>query len=88
MSQPAISHSLNKLRVLLEDPLLIRQCNEVVLSSLAQNLQAPLKAGCCSANAATLAIRGQAASDTLNRCAAYTCGIRYTSARPGSGPKQ
>ena len=44
LSQPAISHSLNKLRVLLEDPLLIRQGNEVVLSSLAQNLQAPLKA--------------------------------------------
>ena len=44
LSQPAISHSLNKLRVLLDDPLLIRQGNEVVLSTLAQNLQAPLKA--------------------------------------------
>ena len=44
LSQPAISHSLNKLRVLLDDPLLIRQGNEVVLSALAQNLQAPLKA--------------------------------------------
>nr|WP_165439819.1 MULTISPECIES: LysR family transcriptional regulator [unclassified Pseudomonas] len=43
LSQPAISHSLNKLRVLLDDPLLIRQGNEVVLSALAQNLQAPLK---------------------------------------------
>lgn len=43
LSQPAISHSLNKLRVLLDDPLLIRQGNEVVLSTLAQNLQAPLK---------------------------------------------
>ena len=44
LSQPAISHSLSKLRVLLDDPLLIRQGNEVVLSALAQNLQAPLKA--------------------------------------------
>ena len=44
LSQPAISHSLNKLRLLLGDPLLIRQGNEVVLSALAQNLQAPLKA--------------------------------------------
>ena len=44
LSQPAISHSLNKLRVLLGDPLLIRQGNEVVLSALAQNLQVPLKA--------------------------------------------
>lgn len=44
LSQPAISHSLNKLRVLLDDPLLIRQGNEVVLSVLAHNLQAPLKA--------------------------------------------
>ena len=44
LSQPAISHSLNKLRLLLDDPLLIRQGNEVVLSALAQNLQAPLKA--------------------------------------------
>ena len=44
LSQPAISHSLNKLRVLLDDPLLIRQGNDVVLSALAQNLQAPLKA--------------------------------------------
>ena len=44
LSQPAISHSLNKLRVLLDDPLLIRQGNEVVLSVRAQNLQAPLKA--------------------------------------------
>ena len=43
LSQPAISHSLNKLRVLLDDPLLIRQGNEVVLSALAQNLQAPLR---------------------------------------------
>ena len=43
LSQPAISHSLSKLRVLLDDPLLIRQGNEVVLSALAQNLQAPLK---------------------------------------------
>lgn len=43
LSQPAISHSLNKLRVLLDDPLLIRQGHEVVLSALAQNLQAPLK---------------------------------------------
>ena len=43
LSQPAISHSLNKLRVLLDDPLLIRQGNEVVLSALAQNLQVPLK---------------------------------------------
>ena len=43
LSQPAISHSLNKLRVLLDDPLLIRQGNQVVLSALAQNLQAPLK---------------------------------------------
>ena len=43
LSQPAISHSLNKLRILLDDPLLIRQGNEVVLSALAQNLQAPLK---------------------------------------------
>lgn len=43
LSQPAISHSLNKLRVLLDDPLLIRQGNEVVLSAFAQNLQAPLK---------------------------------------------
>lgn len=43
LSQPAISHSLNKLRGLLDDPLLIRQGNEVVLSALAQNLQAPLK---------------------------------------------
>ena len=44
LSQPAISHSLSKLRVLLDDPLLIRQGNEVVLSALAQNLQTPLKA--------------------------------------------
>ena len=44
LSQPAISHSLNKLRVLLDDPLLIRQGHEVVLSVLAQNRQAPLKA--------------------------------------------
>ena len=44
LSQPAISHSLSKLRGLLDDPLLIRQGNEVVLSALAQNLQAPLKA--------------------------------------------
>ena len=44
LSQPAISHSLSKLRVLLDDPLLIRQGNDVVLSALAQNLQAPLKA--------------------------------------------
>ena len=43
LSQPAISHSLNKLRVLLDDPLLIRQGNEVVLSARAQSLQAPLK---------------------------------------------
>ena len=43
LSQPAISHSLSKLRLLLNDPLLIRQGNEVVLSTLAQNLQAPLK---------------------------------------------
>ena len=43
LSQPAISHSLSKLRVLLDDPLLIRQGNDVVLSALAQNLQAPLK---------------------------------------------
>ena len=43
LSQPAISHSLNKLRVLLDDPLLIRQGHDVVLSALAQNLQAPLK---------------------------------------------
>ena len=43
LSQPAISHSLNKLRGVLDDPLLIRQGNEVVLSALAQNLQAPLK---------------------------------------------
>lgn len=42
LSQPAISHSLSKLRVLLDDPILIRQ-GEVVLSALAQNLQAPLK---------------------------------------------
>lgn len=44
LSQPAISHSLSKLRVLLDDPLLIRQGNDVVLSARAQNLQAPLKA--------------------------------------------
>lgn len=44
LSQPAISHSLSKLRVLLDDPLLIRQGNNVVLSARAQNLQAPLKA--------------------------------------------
>lgn len=43
LSQPAISHSLGKLRVLLDDPILIRQGNEVVLSALAQNLQGPLK---------------------------------------------
>ena len=43
LSQPAISHSLSKLRVLLDDPILIRQGSEVVLSALAQNLQAPLK---------------------------------------------
>ena len=43
LSQPAISHSLSKLRVLLGDPILIRQGSEVVLSALAQNLQAPLK---------------------------------------------
>ena len=43
LSQPAISHSLSKLRVLLDDPILIRQRSEVVLSALAQNLQAPLK---------------------------------------------
>lgn len=43
LSQPAISHSLGKLRTLLDDPLLIRDGNEVVLSVLAQNLRAPLK---------------------------------------------
>ena len=43
LSQPAISHSLSKLWVLLDDPILIRQGSEVVLSALAQNLQAPLK---------------------------------------------
>lgn len=43
LSQPAISHSLSKLRVLLDDPILIRQGSEVVLSSMAQNIQAPLK---------------------------------------------
>ena len=43
LSQPAISHSLSKLRVLLDDPLLIRQGNDIVLSPLAQNLQTPLK---------------------------------------------
>ncbi|MGQ8920186.1 LysR family transcriptional regulator [Pseudomonas lundensis] len=43
LSQPAISHSLSKLRVLLDDPILIRQGSEVVLSALAQKLQAPLK---------------------------------------------
>ncbi|MHC5789355.1 LysR family transcriptional regulator, partial [Pseudomonas idahonensis] len=43
LSQPAISHSLGKLRVLLDDPLLIRQGNDVLLSPLARSLQAPLK---------------------------------------------
>lgn len=43
LSQPAISHSLSKLRTLLDDPLLIRNGNEVVLSVLAENLRAPLK---------------------------------------------
>lgn len=43
LSQPAISHSLGKLRVLLDDPLLIRQGNDVLLSPLARSLQAPLR---------------------------------------------
>ncbi len=43
LSQPAISHSLGKLRVLLDDPLLIRQGYDVLLSPLARSLQAPLK---------------------------------------------
>lgn len=43
LSQPAISHSLGKLRALLDDPILIRQGSEVVLSVQAQNLQAPLR---------------------------------------------
>lgn len=43
LSQPAISHSLNKLRVLLDDPILIREGNEVMLSAMAQNLQDPLR---------------------------------------------
>lgn len=43
LSQPAISHSLNKLRGLLDDPILIRRGGELVLSSLAQNLQEPLR---------------------------------------------
>ncbi len=43
LSQPAISHSLGKLRSLLDDPLLIRQGNDVLLSPLARSLQAPLK---------------------------------------------
>ncbi|TDV64304.1 LysR substrate-binding domain-containing protein [Pseudomonas sp. LP_7_YM] len=44
LSQPAISHSLSKLRSLLDDPILIRKGNDVHLSALALNLQAPLKA--------------------------------------------
>ncbi|MGY2374259.1 LysR family transcriptional regulator [Pseudomonas sp. SDO524_S393] len=43
LSQPAISHSLSKLRVLLDDPILIREGNEVALSALAQNIQGPLR---------------------------------------------
>lgn len=43
LSQPAISHSLSKLRVLLDDPILIREGNEVVLSALALNIQSPLR---------------------------------------------
>ncbi|GFM89699.1 transcriptional regulator [Pseudomonas cichorii] len=43
LSQPAISHSLSKLRSLLDDPILIRKGNEVFLSALAISLQAPLK---------------------------------------------
>lgn len=43
LSQPAISHSLSKLRVLLDDPILIREGNEVVLSALAQNIQGSLR---------------------------------------------
>jgi DNA-binding transcriptional LysR family regulator len=43
LSQPAISHSLSKLRALLDDPILIRDGNEVMLSALAQNLQGPLR---------------------------------------------
>ncbi|KAF0863026.1 LysR family transcriptional regulator [Pseudomonas sp. LD120] len=43
LSQPAISHSLSKLRGLLDDPILIRRGSELVLSSLAQNIQQPLR---------------------------------------------
>ncbi|MGE7992193.1 LysR family transcriptional regulator [Pseudomonas sp. NPDC089554] len=43
LSQPAISHSLSKLRVLLDDPILIREGNEVTLSALAQSIQGPLR---------------------------------------------
>jgi DNA-binding transcriptional LysR family regulator len=43
LSQPAISHSLGKLRILLDDPLLIREGGEVVLSTLAERIQAPLR---------------------------------------------
>ena len=43
LSQPAISYSLSKLRVLLDDPILIREGNEVMLSAMAQNLQEPLR---------------------------------------------
>ncbi|WP_339070719.1 LysR family transcriptional regulator [Pseudomonas idahonensis] len=43
LSQPAVSHSLSKLRGLLDDPILIRRGSELVLSSLAQNIQQPLR---------------------------------------------
>lgn len=43
LSQPAISHSLSKLRGLLDDPILIRQGNEVVLSAQAENIRGPLR---------------------------------------------
>ncbi|WP_122585368.1 LysR substrate-binding domain-containing protein [Pseudomonas viridiflava] len=43
LSQPAISHSLSKLRSLLDDPILIRKGNEVYLSALALNIQMPVK---------------------------------------------
>ncbi|WP_439886653.1 LysR family transcriptional regulator [Pseudomonas sp. MBLB4123] len=43
LSQPAVSHSLGKLRALLDDPLLIRQGGRVTLSAKAEALKAPLK---------------------------------------------
>lgn len=43
LSQPAMSHALNRLRSLFEDPLLVRTARGMVLTPRAQQLQTPLR---------------------------------------------